>query len=165
MIHQYGIANEKALRWGVTTWFNLPPGKQAVDIQDFAGKIIYLYCFQAWCPGCHSHGFPTLLNVRQQFSTDSEVAFVAIQTVFEGFQTNTLERAKEVARQYNLTIPFGHDPGPDGKRSLVMQRYRTAGTPWTTVIDGAGIVRYNAFRADAYQMTDLINQLRRTAKK
>ena len=161
---QYGITNEKAPAWGVTTWFNLPPGKQTVDIQDFAGKIIYLYCFQSWCPGCHSHGFPTLLNVHHQFSADSDVAFAAVQTVFEGFDANTAERAQETAQQYQLTIPFGHDPGPDGRRSLIMQRYRTGGTPWTIIIDDAGIVRYNDFRADAYQMTDLINQLRQPAK-
>ena len=41
--------------------------------------------------------------------------------------------------------PFGHDPGPDGRRSLILQRYRTGGTPWTVIIDRAGVVRYNDF--------------------
>ncbi len=163
MAHQYGITNEKAPDWDVATWFNLPSGKKTVDIQDFAGKIIYLYCFQSWCPGCHSHGFPTLLKVREQFSADSDVAFVAIQTVFEGFEVNTPERAQETAQQYQLTIPVGHDAGPDGRRSLIMQRYRTGGTPWIIVIDGLGTVRYDDFHADVYQMIGLINQLRGTA--
>jgi thiol-disulfide isomerase/thioredoxin len=165
MAYQYGITNEIAPAWGVTTWFNLSPGKNKVDIQDFAEKIIYLYCFQSWCPGCHSHGFPTLLKVREQFSTGSDVAFVAIQTVFEGFEVNTPERAQETARQYRLTNPVGHDAGPDGQLSLVMKRYRTGGTPWTIVIDGTSVVRYNDFHADANQMTNLINQLRGTGKK
>lgn len=118
MAYQYGITNETAPAWGVMTWFNLPPGKNKVDIQDFAEKIIYLFCFQSWCPGCHSHGFPTLLKVRDQFSTDSDVAFVAIQTVFEGFEVNTPESAQETARQYQLTNPVGHDAGPDGQLSV-----------------------------------------------
>ncbi len=159
MAYQYGITNEKAPTWGVTTWFNLPPGKDTVDGQDFSGKIIYLYCFQSWCPGCHSHGFPTLLNVRERFSTDPNVAFVEIQTVFEGFEVNTAERAQETAREYQLHDPVGHDAGPNGRLSLVMQRYRTGGTPWTIVIDDSGIVRYGDFHADVDQMTELINHL------
>jgi len=165
MAYQYGITNEKAPDWGVTTWFNLPPGKKMVDIQDFSEKIIYLYCFQSWCPGCHSHGFPTLLKVRGQFSADSEVAFVVIQTVFEGFEANTAERAQETARQYQITDPVGHDAGPDGRLSLIMQRYRTGGTPWTIVIDDTGIVRYGDFHADPDQMTNLIVQLQGTREK
>jgi len=162
MEHQYGIMHAKAPSWGVTTWFNLPPGKESVDVTDFTDKIIYLYCFQSWCPGCHSHGFPALLEVRKQFAADSDVVFVAVQTVFEGFEANTAERARETAQQYQLTVPVGHDPGPDGRRSLIMQRYRTGGTPWTIVIDRTGLVQFNDFHVDAYQMTDLINRLRRT---
>jgi len=94
--------------------------------------------------------------VREQFADDPNVAFIAIQTVFEGFDVNTFERAQEVAQQYGLEIPFGHDPGPDGQRSLVMQRYRTAGTPWTVLIDRQGRVQFNDFRADAAEMARMI---------
>ncbi len=83
---------------------------------------------------------------------DPNVVFVAIQTVFEGFDVNTFERALEVAQQYGLEIPFGHDPGPDGRRSVVMQRYRTGGTPWTVLVDRQGRVGFNDFHADAEEM-------------
>lgn len=162
MAYQYGITNEKAPAWEVTTWFNLPQGKNQLDLPDFSEKIIYLYCFQSWCPGCHSHGFPTLLSMREQFSADPKVAFVAIQTVFEGFEVNTAERAQETAQKYQLTEPVGHDAGPNGHLSLVMQRYHTGGTPWTIVIDDTGTVRYGDFHVDVAQMTDLINHLRGT---
>lgn len=161
--YNYGIQGHQAPAWGVETWFNLPDDNRRIDLTDFTSTVIYLYCFQSWCPGCHSHGFPTLRNVMDQFRDSSDVAFVAVQTVFEGFEVNTAARARETAEQYQLTIPVGHDPGPDGRRSLIMQRYRTGGTPWTIVIDSTGTVRYNDFHVDAYQMTDLINQLRRTA--
>jgi thiol-disulfide isomerase/thioredoxin len=163
--YNYGIQGHQAPQWGVEKWFNLPDEKQRIDLPDFSSSVIYLYCFQSWCPGCHSHGFPTLLNVMEQFRAFSNVAFVAVQTVFEGFEVNTAERARETAEKYQLTIPVGHDPGPDGRRSLIMQRYRTGGTPWAIVIDSKGTVRYNDFRADAYQMTDLINQLRQSTSK
>ena len=52
----------------------------------------------------------------EQFRASPGVAFVAIQTVFEGFEVNTAERARETAEKYQLTIPVGHDPGPDGRR-------------------------------------------------
>ena len=163
--YDYGIQGRQAPQWGVQTWFNLPDGKQRLDLRDFSNSVIYLYCFQSWCPGCHSHGFPTLLNVMEQFPTSPDVAFVVIQTVFEGFEVNTAEQARETAQKYKLTIPVGHDPGPNGRLSLIMQRYRTGGTPWTIVIDRQGIVRYNDFHAEAYQMTDLINRLRRSANE
>ncbi len=155
---RYGIASEPAPEWGVTQWFNLPNGRTALDLEDVEAGVIYLYCFQSWCPGCHSHGFPTLLDVKDSFP-DGDVAFVAIQTVFEGFEVNTLEGAKKVADRYELDIPFGHDTGPDGRLSLVMQRYRTGGTPWTVLIDRRRHVRFNGFQADSDDLEGMITQL------
>ena len=152
-----GIQGQIAPPWGVETWFNLPDGQPAFSLGDLEDKVVYMYCFQAWCPGCHSHGFPTLLSVQDAFSGDEDVAFVAIQTVFEGFETNTLDQAKEVARRYEMDIPFGHDPGPDGRRSIVMQRYLTGETPWTVLIDQQGYVRFNGFEA---RSEDLISGIR-----
>jgi thiol-disulfide isomerase/thioredoxin len=163
--YNYGIQGDRAPEWGVETWFNLPDDKQRLDLKNFTNTVIYLYCFQSWCPGCHSHGFPTLLNVMEQFRESSGVAFVAIQTVFEGFEVNTAERARETAEKYQLTIPVGHDPGPNGRLSLIMQRYRTGGTPWTIVIDSVGTVSYNDFHVEANEMTDRINLLRRSANE
>ena len=46
-------------------------------------------------------------------------------TIFEGFDTNTLDSAREVAQRYELDIPVGHDPGPNRSGSILMRRYRT----------------------------------------
>lgn len=156
---RYGIAGEPAPEWGVTQWFNLPKGQNTLGLEDVAADVVYLYCFQSWCPGCHSHGFPTLIDVNNYFSDDDDVAFVAIQTVFEGFEVNTLEGARGVASRYGLDIPFGHDTGPDGRLSLVMQRYRTGGTPWTVLIDQQRRVRFNGFQADSDDLRDMITQM------
>ena len=43
-----GILGTTAPRWGVTDWFNLPDGSKSLDIGDFKGKVLYLYCFQSW---------------------------------------------------------------------------------------------------------------------
>jgi len=85
-----------------------------------------------------------------------------VQTVFEGFSTNTRDRAWETAREYKLTIPVGHS-GTDNRRSVLMQRYRTGGTPWVVVIDKKGIVRYNAFRITPDRAQNMIDELRKKA--
>jgi thiol-disulfide isomerase/thioredoxin len=157
----YGILGGQAPSWGVETWFNLADDRQRLDIDDFKGKVLYLYCFQSWCPGCHSSGFPTLQAMMRENGDDQNVAYVAIQTVFEGFDQNTLEKAQEVARKYALDIPFGHDPGPDGSRSVIMQRYRTGGTPWIILIGSDGLVRFNDFHADPGMLKRQIDHLAR----
>jgi hypothetical protein len=87
------------------------------------------------------------------------LAFVTVQTVFEGFDTNTLDSAREVAQRYKLDIPVGHDPGPNQSGSLLMHRYRTGGTPWTIVIDRDRRVRFNAFRTDTEMLAEGIRML------
>ncbi len=157
--YRYGIRGQKAPEWNVDEWFNLPEATDKLSLQDFNGKVIYLYCFQSWCPGCHMHGFPTLRAVIEKFKGNTSVAFVAIQTVFEGFESNTLERAKEVALQYGLEIPVGHDPGSENSIPNIMRDYRTGGTPWTILIDTEGIVRFNDYHADAVHLCQQIEDM------
>lgn len=153
-----GILGKPAPAWSVGQWLNLPPGKQKIDIQDFHGKTVYLFGFQSWCPGCHSSGFPTLKRVMSRFKENDDVAFVAIQTVFEGFASNTFDHAKQVARKYELAIPVGQS-GERGKPSKVMGRYRSGGTPWVVIIDRDGVVRYNGFHIGVEEAEKLIRGL------
>ncbi len=157
-----GIVGKSAPSWGVREWINLPDKKTTLDIAEFKGKVVYLFCFQSWCPGCHSSGFPTLRTMIDRFQDADDVAFVAVQTVFEGFSTNTADRAWETAREYKLNIPVGHS-GTDNRRSVLMQRYRTGGTPWVVIIDKQGIVRYNAFRITPGRAQKMIDELRQKA--
>lgn len=154
-----GILGQKAPTWDVAEWFNLPDGIDRLEINDLKGKVIYLFCFQAWCSGCHNTGFPTLKDVYEHFRDEPSVAFVAIQTVFEGFDANTIERAREIATQYELQIPFGHDPGLDSRRSNVMAHYHTGGTPWTILIDLDGVVRFNDFHIQPHIAMEMIESM------
>ena len=154
---ELGILGKPAPKWSVDQWFNLPSGKKNLDIKDFRGKVLYMFCFQSWCPGCHSSGFPTLQKVMSRFKNNEDVAFVAIQTVFEGYSSNTFDHAKQVARKYKLTIPVGQS-GVAGKRSHVMAQYRTGGTPWVIIVDRDGVVRYNSFHIDVDQAEKLIRK-------
>lgn len=157
--YEHGIIGRPAPKWGVTEWYNLPAGKKTLDITDFEGRVVYLFGFQSWCPGCHSHGFPTLKQVEKRFHDDDDVVFIAVQTVFEGFGTNTAEAALEDVEEFGLDIPMGHDAGPDNRHSTLMTRYRSGGTPWTVIIDPEGIVQFNGFRIQAKEATALIDRL------
>jgi thiol-disulfide isomerase/thioredoxin len=140
-----GIAGQVAPEWNVPIWFNLPEGHTVLHLADLKGRAVYLYGFQSWCPGCHSHGFPTLVGTMKELGDDPNVAFVAVQTVFEGFEANTAQAAQDTAIKFGLTIPLGHDVGPNNGPSALTRNYRTGGTPWVVLIDPNGIVRFNGF--------------------
>jgi len=153
-----GILGKPAPAWIVDNWTNLADDIESIDVSDYDGKVLYLYFFQSWCPGCHKYGFPTLQKLIASYKNNKNVEFVAVQTTFEGYHTNTFESAKRTARQYELDIPIGHS-GTAGVRSQLMRDYRSGGTPWTIVIDQSGIVRYNDFHIKVAQATDLIDKL------
>jgi len=104
-------------------------------------------------------GFPTLKKMLKLYQNDPDVAFVAIQTTFEGFDSNTFKQAKKVAADYKIKIPVGHS-GSRGKISPVLVNYRSGGTPWTVIIDRNGIVRFNYFHLEYLQATMLIDKLK-----
>jgi len=153
-----GVLGKEAPAWRVDEWFNLAGDATSINVDDFAGKVVYLYGFQSWCPGCHSHGFPTLQELIKRFDGDDSVAFIAVQTTFEGFGTNTADSAVRTVERYKLNIPVGHS-GREGHRSRLMVDYRTGGTPWTIVIDRNGVVRYNDFHITPDRAERLIKRL------
>lgn len=154
-----GIVGQTAPEWSVSSWHQLPEGKKSLDVKDFAGKVTYLYFFQSWCPGCHKAGFPTLQELTKKFKDDPDVAFVAIQTTFEGHDINTAGRLKEMATRYKLKIPFGQSAGTKGTPKI-MREYRTGGTPWIVIIDKQGKVRFNGFHVKPKIAAKGIEQLK-----
>jgi thiol-disulfide isomerase/thioredoxin len=157
--YRWGIIGQRAPEWGVTEWYNLPDGRESLGLADFRGKVVYLFGFQSWCPGCHAHGFPTLKEVSEHFVASDDVAFVAVQTVFEGFGANTSEKALATVQSFDLDIPVGHDTGSDNRHSTLMARYRSGGTPWTIIIDRDGIVQFNGFQIESKEAIRLIDRL------
>lgn len=155
-----GILGKKAELWGADHWVQLPKDQKNLNPADFSGKVVYLYCFQSWCPGCHSKGFPTLKKVSEHYQGDDEVAFVSIQTVFEGFSTNTPSQVPAMAKRYGFSFPMGHS-GTKDSRSELMKNYRTRGTPWTIIIDKKGVVRYNDFHISENKAKILIEKLKK----
>ena len=111
-LNKYGIEGLQAPELNVPVWIDGEgQATDPVSLKDYEGQFKVLYCFQAWCPGCHSRGLPALQKMTEALKDNEKVAFLAIQTVFEGSHANTLERVKEIQKEYNLDIPFGHDVG------------------------------------------------------
>ena len=159
---KYGILGQKAPEIDLNTWIDGTGNKiKPLKLEQFHGKVIYMYFFQAWCPGCHSHGFPTLKALTKKFESNPYVAFLAVQTVFEGAAFNTEDKLRENQVKYDIAIPMAHDAGDKGYRRLpeTMINYRSGGTPWSVIIDQEGTVVYNNFHIKVRQAVSMIRQL------
>ena len=154
--------NIRAPEWHVKHWIGAN-GKvsEQIKLYDFKGKFKVLYCFQSWCPGCHSKGFPDLKRMVEAHAGNKNVVFLAVQTVFEGYEANTYEKIIETQHQYGLPIPFGHDAGDDDwSRSNIMTDYQTGGTPWFIFIDKNDTVVFADFHINVEKAIDFLNQLK-----
>jgi len=156
----YGIEGQQAPELDIDYWIDAEGKPSSFSISESKGKWVFLKCFQNWCPGCHSSGFPTLKAFADEFHGHPKVAIAGIQTVFEGFSSNTQDDVRELQLRYKLPNVMGHDPGdPDGMHiSDTMQKYRTGGTPWLILIDPDGVVAFNHFRADSTKLIEFIRE-------
>lgn len=127
-----------------------------LSLDDLGDGYRILYFFQHWCPGCHAHGFPTLVRLVAELA-NMNVGFAAIQTVFEGFEANIFARIRDSQQRYGLEIPFGH-AGPGSGRSLplLMEDYRSGGTPWFVLIAPDGEVMLDGFQLDPEALIQLL---------
>lgn len=153
-----GIQSYVAPELEVDYWIDANGEPTTFSIEESKGKWVLLKCFQNWCPGCHKHGFPMLQKFSERFHDHPEVAIAAIQTVFEGHNSNTQDAVRELQLRYDLPITMGHDAGNPETHSLpsTMANYRTGGTPWIILISPSGAVIYNHFHV---RPEDIINHV------
>ena len=155
-----GVVGRSAPALDVDFWLDGDGEPAEFDLADHRGKWVYLKCWQGWCPACHSHGFPTLQKIVNEFSGEERFVPVAVQTVFEGFAVNTPDRVREMQLRYELPIYMGHDTGSNksGGHPNTMVAYRTGGTPWQVLIDPGGTVVFNGFHVDADNLIAYVHQ-------
>ena len=123
-----------------------PTGPQTLAQRKGLFKVVF--CFQAWCQGCHSMGFPALKKLVEAFQGEGRVSFLAIQTVFEGRAENTWEAMLKDQKEYGLGIPFGHDVAEEGEFPHTMIEFGTGGTPWFLLIDQQDRLVFGNFHLD-----------------
>ncbi len=161
-VNKYGIEGYQAPELDVPIWIDGKGEKtDAVKLDNYEGKFKVIYCFQAWCPGCHSRGLPALQKMVEALKDNDKVAFMAIQTVFEGSHANTFERVKEIQKEYDLKIPFGHDVGDENTRNIssTMVNYRTGGTPWFIFINQNGTVVFNDYHLNTENAIEFLKAI------
>ena len=145
----FGHTHQSAPELRVPHWINGEGNETTpLTLSDLGDGHKIIYCFQHWCPRCHSFGFPALKKLVGALS-DKGFGFAVVQTVFEGAEHNTVERLRETQEKYGLALPFGHDATQPGARyPTIMEDYRTGGTPWFIVIDPKGEIVFSDFRLD-----------------
>lgn len=143
------LVGKQAPAWKLRNWHNtqdLPKGlKTPLTLAQLKGRVVVMLAFLSWCPTCHKQALPAYAKLEAAYPDRSKVVFVYVQTVHEGYQRNGRRAGERDMERFKLKGPMAHDPGvPDGRRPVLMTRYKTGGTPWSIVIDGKGIVRYTA---------------------
>ncbi len=156
--HNYGIVGESAPEITLDYWIDKDGEPASFSVLENSGKWVFLKCFQNWCPGCHSSGFPTLKKFSDEFWDHPKVAIAGIQTVFEGYSSNTQDAVRELQLHYELPITMGHDPGDPDTRThpQTMRKYRTGGTPWLILIAPDGQVVFNDYHVNADKLIEYI---------
>lgn len=139
-----GIEGKVAPPLGVTTWIQLPEGKDRLGIPDFKDQVLVILCFQSTCVACEKREFPVLQQLVKEFEGNDGVSFLAIQTPFESFATNSELQLQPIAQKHGLDIPFGHLAKTKDIYNI-NDAYETGGTPWWIVIDRGGKVVFNDF--------------------
>ena len=155
---EYGIMEQVAPELQVDYWIDENGEPTTFRLADHKNKWVVLKCFQSWCLGCHSHGFPALKLMSDALGDNPNVVFAGIQTVFEGHFTNTVDKVRSIQQQYDLRLPMGHDAGADGNSPITMLQYRTGGTPWFIVIDPERQVVFNDYGIDAQKAIAFLEQ-------
>ena len=144
----YGIKGHQAPELEVSQWIDGKGKPTTFKIANHKGKFIFMEFWQAWCPGCHKHGFPALKKISDEFKDNKHFEAIAIQTTFEGFSVNNAKQMRAIQMRYDLNLTFGHDEGKEGTHPHTMRSYRSGGTPWAVLISPEGKVIYNDFSID-----------------
>ncbi|MEN0038294.1 MAG: redoxin family protein [Cellvibrio sp.] len=135
--------NRPAPAWQIEQWFNTPT---PLTLESLRGKVIALESFQMLCPGCVSHGLPQATRIRASFAAE-DVAVIGLHTVFEHHAAMTPTSLQAFLHEYRIHFPVGVDrAGIDGAPTpRTMSAYFMQGTPTLTLIDAAGVIRYQYF--------------------
>ena len=84
--------------------------------------------------------------------------YPSIRAFSSKIDTNSM---KEIQKEYDLKIPFGHDVGDKNtrNRSAVLHNYRTGGTPWFIFINQEGKVIFNDYHLNTEMAIEYLKKI------
>lgn len=130
---------------------------------DLEGKVRVVLVFQAACPACHRHGFPTHAELGKRFADAKDVAFLALHAPFEGQAThNTPEKGVAAARGAGFEGPVFEDVRVDVNGwPEALRLFGVQGTPETLVFDRRGHLVFRGLTHDAEALARVIASARK----
>lgn len=128
--------------WEIERWLNVD---SPLSLEALRGKVVVVYAFQMFCPGCVSIALPQAQRVAETFA-GLGVQVVGLHTVFEHHRANSIEALQAFLHEYRIRFPIGVDmPSDDGPLPRTMTAYAMQGTPTLILIDRSGRLRKQSF--------------------
>jgi cytochrome c biogenesis protein CcmG/thiol:disulfide interchange protein DsbE len=103
--------------------------RQAVALDDFRGKVVFVNFWASWCPPCRAEA--PMLEATWRRLQEQGVVFLGVNTQDEE------PRARAFLQEFGITFPNGRDP--DGRIGI---DYGVWGLPEAFIVDPAGRITY-----------------------
>lgn len=100
-----------------------------MSLSQFRGKVVVLNFWGSWCGPCISE-LPDLKRIAAEF---------ADQAVVLGVMTDSIENARKVVAEHEVTYPNWLDGGRTG---AIINQWNIQSWPTTYIIDQQGVIRY-----------------------
>ena len=115
---------------------------QAIQTDQFAGKVVVLNFWASWCKPCEQEA-RELEEAFQYYKGDGEVVFLGLAYV------DTEPNSLAYLEKFGITYPNGPDLA-----TKISQMFRVRGVPETFIIDQSGRLAY--FKAGPFSSTEEI---------
>lgn len=148
----------KAPELRVPLWIDADgQARPALKLADLGTGFKVIFAFKSTCPSCHSFGFPAMKLIYEGLK-DKNVGLAVIHTAFDDDPRNTHERVAELQKEFDLPIPFGHDPKVGDAYPTFMTDYQTRGTPYFIVLDPQNEIIFSDFRLDPNKVIEVLGR-------
>jgi len=151
------IIGKKAPSFGVDNW--VQTNKENLYIEDYKNKVLFILTFQDSCPYCHKKALPQLEDLQRMYADDKNIEFLVIETAFEDDAEYDVASAQSIIKDYHLKMPVGISKRDKYGRPIFMDTYKTGGTPWVTIVDKKGIIRYSNFQITLMNVVNMLETL------
>jgi thiol-disulfide isomerase/thioredoxin len=141
-------------------WANVPGGAATPPATLFYNKVVFVSCFQAWCPGCRTYGIPMTKLLLDKYRGNPNIVIMFLQTVFEGHSTNTFDRGlRELTVTHGIQNPlYAFEASAGNMQSTpFMKTYKTGGTPSFVIFRKDASVAYQGIPRNSPKLHEWVN--------